>query len=601
MNGLRKSSGRVGHASGMALRWRREDFDSVKHDKYFSEWKVLVAPSDWKEQAAGRNGGDRFRYRNLPSPHAGAGIYELGITLPAWKTEDLLTETGSLKSEDIIVVYVGHADHIRNRLQRYGQAGAHLEGLRSPNFSNFSTPSQSPNLSTPSRSSKTNSAHGDDRHTSNDEEPIMSKLKYRVDGDRYSSISISRKSTTEKQLSTPNRHIPVGGSVSPAHSSGRGSPRGPRLFSEVFALGCSIAYRWSSTTTIELAEFVVSELADAFDYAWNRGRNSEVRSQDIIEKIVLGKRRHSTSCCSINSSRWARLIFKRKLVGIKILGAYKPAEGRTRRRPGQRGAGRGPFLLLIKSPHLMILGGKSVKHCEFTKINIPVDRCGVMLENGLVCNALPQMGRKRCLVHMDVNRSRQLKSSQAQDFRSGSSGSDNHSADSYNMNSHSTPRRSAPAAPSSPCFPSLTTRKSPKIPEETRKRGSVSFNTWLCKSEILRVKSFEWLVAMEEIKGRGNDNCSTSPILKPDVQSSETNSNEQIAVRVSRASLNLAPVVETVPEQDPEFVLYAPEVDCGMPCRVVPQRSNTRWPPAPMLDSYATTYNPPQFPRISFT
>lgn len=40
MNGLRKSSGRVGHASGMALRWRREDFDSVKHDKYFSEWKV---------------------------------------------------------------------------------------------------------------------------------------------------------------------------------------------------------------------------------------------------------------------------------------------------------------------------------------------------------------------------------------------------------------------------------------------------------------------------------------------------------------------------------------------------------------------------------
>lgn len=90
-----------------------------------------MAPSDWKEQAAGRNGGDRFRYRNLPSPHAGAGIYELGITLPAWKTEDLLTETGSLKSEDIIIVYVGHADHIRNRLQRYGQAGAHLEGLRS--------------------------------------------------------------------------------------------------------------------------------------------------------------------------------------------------------------------------------------------------------------------------------------------------------------------------------------------------------------------------------------------------------------------------------------------------------------------------------------
>ena len=93
--------------------------------------QMLVGPSDWKEGASGREGGERFRSRNLPSPHVGAGVYELGVTLPAWKTVDRFSETASLKSEDIVVVYVGHAEHMRKRLQRYGQAGAHLESPRS--------------------------------------------------------------------------------------------------------------------------------------------------------------------------------------------------------------------------------------------------------------------------------------------------------------------------------------------------------------------------------------------------------------------------------------------------------------------------------------
>lgn len=92
--------------------------------------QILVSPADWKESTSGREGGERFRSRNLPSPHVGSGVYELGVTLPAVKSVDQ-SDSRNLKSEDVIVVYIGHADHIRKRLQRYGQAGAHLEGPRS--------------------------------------------------------------------------------------------------------------------------------------------------------------------------------------------------------------------------------------------------------------------------------------------------------------------------------------------------------------------------------------------------------------------------------------------------------------------------------------
>lgn len=589
----------------MALRLKREDYDSVKHDRCFSEWTILVGPSDWKEQATGREATDRFRSRNLPSPTGGSGIYELGVTLPAWKTVDRHNEHGIVKSEDVIVVYVGHADNIRKRLQRYGQAGAHLEGTRSLNSSNFSAPTKSLSFLSPNKPSRSSSVQFEDMHMSNGEESIVNKLRHRSDSDRHISSNGRRHKNIERQPSNFNISIPVAEPVFSADSGARGSPRGPRLFSEVFALGCSIAYRWSSTKTKDVAEFLVSELTDAFDYAWNRGGNSDVRSQDILGKIVLGKRGYGSACCSINNSKWSRLVFKRKIVGIKILGAHKPLEARSRRRSGQRGIGGGLYLVLKKSPHMMIMGGKSAKHCEFTKIDIPVDRCGVLLDNGLVCNALPQKGRKRCPIHVDMRKLRQRKSSQvaAQDSRSGSLASDSYSIDSCSMDSHNSRGIPARSAPSSPCFPFLTTKKMPKAPEDSRKRGSVSFNTWLSKGEILKVKSFEWLLAMEEIKGRGNNNndCSTSPILKPEVLSPDTKPNEENPVRVSRISLNLSPVMETVREQPTEQDVYSPTVDNGMPHTIVSWRSSVRWPPASLRDSYVTTNNLSQFPRISFS
>ena len=364
------------------------------------------------------------------------------------------------------------------------------------------------------------------------------------------------------------------------------------------------------TRSKEIAEYVVQDLTEAFDYAWNRGGNSHVRSQDIIGKIVLGKRAPDTSCCT-RTSRWSRFPFMRKpVIGIRIA-AQKPAGTRVRRRLGQSGESRPRrfFMLLRKSPQLMIIGGKSAKHSEFTKINIPVDRCGVFLESGLVCNALPQKGRKRCPAHMHMNSKRptRRKTSQvaSQDSRSGSLASDSPedaSFDSYKG-------LSLPKLQSS-CFPFRFPKK-PKQKDPKRK-GSVSFSTWLTRSVEIKAKGIEWLLAMEEMKGRSYNNvgCSTSPIFKPEILSPENiNLSEELRPGwMPFLSLsNLDQGMETVCEQetpiDPEDIRYYPKVDRGMPYSIVSKGSPVRrWPRAPDLsDTYATRYVAPQFPTISFS
>lgn len=84
--------------------------------------------------------------------------------------------------------------------------------------------------------------------------------------------------------------------------------------------------------------------------------------------------------------KWVVFLFMRKVVGIKIV-VYRLVEGKVWRLLGYR-EGCGLFMLLKKSLYLMIIGGKFVKYCEFIKINIFVDWCGVLLENGFVCNVL---------------------------------------------------------------------------------------------------------------------------------------------------------------------------------------------------------------------
>lgn len=96
-----------------------------------------MGASDWQEQAAGNEGASRYRLHNLPSPRFSLpGVYELGIfprrralvTASALQQQQQQQGSGRrIRREDVVAVYVGQAENVRQRLQRYGQAGSHLE------------------------------------------------------------------------------------------------------------------------------------------------------------------------------------------------------------------------------------------------------------------------------------------------------------------------------------------------------------------------------------------------------------------------------------------------------------------------------------------
>ncbi|CAL1414182.1 unnamed protein product [Linum trigynum] len=102
-----------------ADRLKREDCNRTKHDPDFSKWQVLIGPSDWADYSVGKEGAARYRVHNLPSTSS-AGVYELGISV---RRSDSGRELGK---QEIVVVYLGQAESVRTRLQRYGRTGAHL-------------------------------------------------------------------------------------------------------------------------------------------------------------------------------------------------------------------------------------------------------------------------------------------------------------------------------------------------------------------------------------------------------------------------------------------------------------------------------------------
>ncbi|KAA8534864.1 hypothetical protein F0562_029920 [Nyssa sinensis] len=108
----------------VSTRLRREDCKRTKHDSDFSEWKILIGPSDWEDHSLGKEGASRYRVHNLPNCSSCPGVYELGIAIPHTRSG---REVGKVGPDYIIPVYIGQADNVRTRLQRYGQTGAHLE------------------------------------------------------------------------------------------------------------------------------------------------------------------------------------------------------------------------------------------------------------------------------------------------------------------------------------------------------------------------------------------------------------------------------------------------------------------------------------------
>ncbi|WVY98348.1 hypothetical protein V8G54_030499 [Vigna mungo] len=85
---------------------------------------ILIGPSDWEDHSKGKEGYVRCRIHNLPQ-ESNPGVYELGIDV---FNGGLGREISKLTphSHRIVVVYLGQADNVRTRLQRYGRTCDHM-------------------------------------------------------------------------------------------------------------------------------------------------------------------------------------------------------------------------------------------------------------------------------------------------------------------------------------------------------------------------------------------------------------------------------------------------------------------------------------------
>ncbi|KFK27240.1 hypothetical protein AALP_AA8G355700 [Arabis alpina] len=102
--------------------FKREDYKRTKHDAVFSKWKVLIGPKDWEDFKNGKDGVGRYRVQNLPRKSY-PGLYELGVAV-------IDQDQGrKLDSDIVLAAYLGQAESVRSRLQRYGRSGAHLRNV----------------------------------------------------------------------------------------------------------------------------------------------------------------------------------------------------------------------------------------------------------------------------------------------------------------------------------------------------------------------------------------------------------------------------------------------------------------------------------------
>ena len=81
-----------------------------------------MGPTDWADHSAGKPGVSRYCLHNLPPPNI-PGAYELGLVGPSGRG----VQRRNLPSAAVAVVYAGHTEDLRSRLQQYGQCGSHLQ------------------------------------------------------------------------------------------------------------------------------------------------------------------------------------------------------------------------------------------------------------------------------------------------------------------------------------------------------------------------------------------------------------------------------------------------------------------------------------------
>ncbi len=310
--------------------------------------------------------------------------------------------------------------------------------------------------------------------------------------------------------------------------------RGELLFFYIVGLWCLTCVQTDSKA---VAEKVEEELLEAFDYAWNKAADGTRRSRDVLAKILIGVSSSSeTSSCMGDSSlqkKW--LCFGVKRVGIQVA-VRKPSRtvhddalSATANYSRRKTRGAGSMLWTRAHPNALTvgLGTKAAKVSEFTKLEIPaVVRCGFVLDNGVPCSAIPSKGQKRCTVHKDTKTTRNHRRSQAQVASTSPSHSCHPNLSSsrssttdfrgHDAHSSSSSRAAAAARSSSSkshgalacCLPFLghdnkssqnsgaAASAAGQQPPEVKRRGSLSFNTWLRTSELKRsqMSGAEWIM-----------------------------------------------------------------------------------------------------------
>ncbi|CAM6120380.1 unnamed protein product [Calypogeia fissa] len=325
------------------LRLKREDHLRVKHDKLFSEWKILVGPADWKDHIAGEEGSQRYRIHNLPASYFGPGVYELGLTRQQQHASKPNTSTPEnskhrkLRRHTVVVVYLGQADNIRQRLQRYGQTGSHLEGTRSRLVS-----------------------------------ALEETFEQQKSGDARAKF---------RGWFAAEQKVEKGGGNAEPRTSIQG---GLGLFTEVFSRGYSIAFRWARTESKQMAEKVESELLQVFDYPWNTSLNGARRPRDILVKLDLLQQQLESNLClgPVLVSGWRKWDYFGRKVGISV-----PVRKPTDTTPARAKISDTFFLSSTK-------GGRAEDgHLGATSV------CGILLPDGSTCGSRPVKGRRRCKDH----------------------------------------------------------------------------------------------------------------------------------------------------------------------------------------------------------
>lgn len=92
----------------------------------YSYTQVLIGSNDWEDFKNGKDGVGRYRVQNLPHKSC-PGLYELGVAV-------ISQDQGrKLEPDDVLAAYLGQAESVRSRLQRYGRSGAHLRNVKDLN------------------------------------------------------------------------------------------------------------------------------------------------------------------------------------------------------------------------------------------------------------------------------------------------------------------------------------------------------------------------------------------------------------------------------------------------------------------------------------